>query len=167
MYRNTVLLILAGLVCTGCGSMPWNKDQNAPPVELLDETEAATVDKELGASNPPPLASAEALPPAGRTRFKDVPLPQGVKEDEERTYVYESATIQVGRMVYTCKTPVTELAQFYIRECPSQGWSLENVLQAEGVQLAFKKPGKRLNVNIRPQGVGRPQLLVLTLTPVE
>ena len=172
MNRNIALIIVLGLAAAGCASAPWNKNQ-APPVELLDESEAAAVDQQMASASvsSTPLdgsGTATAIaPPAGEQRFKDIPLPQNVKEDLERTYVYESSRIQVGRMVYTSKASINELAQFYIQECPKQGWKLENVLQAEGVMLAFSKPDKRLNVNIRSQGVGRSQLLVVTLTPVE
>lgn len=171
MNRNFAVLIVLGVVLSACGSMPWNKDTAAPPVELLNEKEAAAVDQQLASSSSTAAAGdAQAnvnAPSAGEQRFKDVPLPQNVREDLERTYVYESSRIQVGRMVYSSKASVNELAQFYIQECPKQGWTLNNVLQAEGVQLAFSKPDKRLDVSIRGQGVGRSQLLVLTLTPIE
>jgi len=105
------------------------------------------------------------LPLSAEQRFKDVPLPQDAHEDLERTYVYESGTLQIGRMVYTSKASINELAQFYIRECPAAEWKLERALQAGGAELLFRKPGKRLDVEIRSQGVGRSQLLVLNLTP--
>jgi hypothetical protein len=118
------------------------------------------------------VASAPILPEGGlplgvQQRFDDVPLPLDVREDLERTYIYESKMIQVARMVYTSKASVNELAQFYIQECPVADWKLQSVLQAEGVELLFEKPGKRLLVEVRGQeGVGRSRLLILRLEPL-
>jgi hypothetical protein len=98
-------------------------------------------------------------------RFKDVPLPSDLRQDLDRTYVYESGSLQIGRLVYTSKASVQELAQFYIRECPAAGWRLDRVLEAEGAQLIFTKPGKRLEVMVKPQGTARSRLLILNLTP--
>lgn len=145
------LLLFGG---SGCGSLPWKKKEQPPPVELLDETKQSSE------------SSTTSLVP-GPQRFPDVPLPDGVKEDFERTYVYQSSTLQVGRMVYTLRADVNDIVQFYIKECPNHGWKLDNVLQGDGVQLNYSKPGKKLQVNIRPQGIGRPKQIVLTLTPSE
>lgn len=107
------------------------------------------------------------LPLSVQQRFSDIPLPADAREDLERTYVYESDRIQIGRMVYTSKSSVNDLAQFFIKECPVAGWQLGSVLQAEGAVLSFSKPTKRLDVRITPQGVGRSNLIVINMTPKE
>lgn len=145
--------VLIGLL--GCGSLPWKKNEPAPPVELLDETKSQTGQ-----------GAVSSLVP-GPQRMKEVPLPDIAKEDFDRTYVYESATLQVGRMVYNIRADVNDIAQFYIKECPNYGWKLGNVLQGNGVQLNFTKEGKKLQVEIKPQGLGRPKQLIVTLTPAE
>jgi hypothetical protein len=157
MIRTILMIALASAGLTACQSMPWQNSSASPqpPVELLDDT--------AGVEAPP--VQDPGLPLGVEQRFKDVPLPSDVREDQNRSYVYESSTLQIGRMVYTSKASVNELAQFYIKECPAADWKLKSVLQAEGTQLIFLKPGKRLEVFIKPQGVGRSQLLVLNLTP--
>jgi len=95
-------------------------------------------------------------------------LPMGVREDREKTYVFESKTLQIGRMVYTLRASVAEVAQFYIRECPVSDWKLQSALQADGAQLIFEKPGKRLEVNAREVGLARGGTqLILHLTPTD
>ena len=106
------------------------------------------------------------LPLAVEQRFKDIPLPMDVREDVERTYVYETEEIQVGRMVYSSKASVAELASFFIKECPAAEWQRESILQVSGVQLVFSKPGKRLQIDIQEQGVGRSRLLIINLMPL-
>lgn len=152
-------ILAAGLLgaCQTPIQMPWQKSSAPPPVELLEEPtpEPAPV---------APLQEGLALSP--QQRFKDVPLPAGLKEDFERSYVYESTSLQIGRMVYTSKAGVNELANFYLKEAPTAQWVLESALQAEGGQtLIFKKPGKRLEVKVQEQGVPRPRLVILNLTP--
>ncbi len=153
-----LITLVSILFSLGCGSMPWKKNnEQPPPVELLDETKQATGNL--------PEGTTTLIP--GSQRFKDVPLPDKVKEDFERSYVYESSTIQVGRMVYSIRADANDVAQFYVKECPKHGWKLDNVIQGNGIQLNYSKEGKKLQVNVFPQGIGRPKQLVLTLTPSE
>lgn len=157
MRRTLSVLSIAAFLMVSCETTPWNKGESEmPPVELLEE------EGEGVAVQPPP---EESLPLSTEQRFADVPLPADVRADLERTYVFESKDLQIGRMVYYSKAAVAELAQFYIKECPAADWELESVLQANGAQLVFRKPGKRLSVDIRPQGIGRSQMLILNLTP--
>ncbi len=160
LFAGIIALILSPLLFSlGCGSMPWKKkNEQPPPVELLDETKAET-------STTLPAEGTTLVP--GPQRFKDVPLPDKVKEDFERSYVYESSTLQVGRMVYNIRADANDVAQFYVKENPKHGWKLDNVIQGNGIQLNYSKEGKKLQVNIIPQGLGRPKQLILTLTPTE
>ena len=149
---------LAAGMLAGCETTPWqkNKDSDLPAIE-----------GEMELLEPTPPVFDEGLPLSANQRFSDIPLPVGVDEDFDRTYVFESRTMQVGRMVYTSRESVNELAKFYIRECPAADWKLQSSLQAEAIHLQFSKPGKRLEIRIQPQGVGRHNLLILNLTPVE
>lgn len=110
--------------------------------------------------------SGSGLNVSAAQRFSDVPLPGGVKMDLERTFVYEDASLQIGRMVYTSRSSINRLAQFFIEECASSGWKLATVLQADGAELLFLKPGKRLRVAIRNAGLRRGgRLLIVHLLP--
>jgi hypothetical protein len=148
---------------SGCETLPWDRQDNSVPA----------VDGEVGALEPMPYEAASApnvqpgLALATNQRFPDVPLPIGVSEDFDRTYVYETRDIKVGRLVYTSKSSLNELAEFYLRECPVADWRLLSSMQAEGIHMIFEKPGKRLEVSVRSQGVGRSNLLILNLTPLE
>lgn len=156
-------MVVAGV--SGCQSMPWQKD-TMPPVELLDETKAAEAPVQAPAETTTTAEKPDALQLSTNQRMKDVPLPAKAKEDLERSYVYESATLQVGRMVYTVRASVNEIAQFYIDNAPAAGWQLINLNQAEGgATLLFRKEGKKLDVSVIPLGVLRSQRLVLQLVP--
>lgn len=160
MVRVIGLLLAVAVVTGGCAGGPFSKGgaSNVPsdgPV-VSDSTTSA-----------PPLLPEPGLRSAIDRRFPDVPLPQGVSPDLERSYVYESSLLQVGRLVYTTRAKLTELAEFYARECPNDGWTLDTVLQANGYELNYKKPGKRLVISIRNMGIRKGRMLTLNLTPEE
>jgi hypothetical protein len=161
MARLTVFLIAGICFSTvlGCQSMPWQK-KPMPPVELVDESGKNKTDTTVTTEKP------AALELATSQRIKDVPLPAKAKEDLERSYIYETSDLQLGRMVYTIHAKANEVAQFYIDNTPAAGWRLLNVKQAEGgTEMLFRKEGKKLEVAISPLGLLRGQRLVLHLVP--
>ncbi len=154
------LVLLCAVVSVGCQTgNPFAKSSTPPPAELVEN----------GDTMPPSAAAAPPPEPglalSASQRFADVPLPQNVNEDLEKTFVYEDADLQIGRMVYTTKASVNDLAQFYIRECPTADWKLQNVIQADGADLLFTKANKRLSVTIRDLGLTKGRQLILTVTP--
>jgi hypothetical protein len=154
MNRGLALLLVVVLVLPACGTMSGNKK----PVAELEPVDSKA-----------PYTAPDVQPPglalSSEQRFKDVPLPAKVKEDPDRTFVFESATLQVGRMVYTTRDQVVDIANFYIKECPTAGWKLVDVLEADGKALYFTKTGKRLIVNVQDHGVAVGRRLTVTVTP--
>ena len=160
--RMTICALVLGIALSACTTMqnPFSKSSTPPPAELPPDNAAPA------ASNPPagpPPEEGLALAPS--QRFADVPLPVGVKEDPEKTFVYEDKSLQIGRLVYTTRSSVNELTNFYIREAPTGSWKLINNIQAAGQELQFVKPGKRLTVIVRELGAPKGRQLVLTVTP--
>jgi hypothetical protein len=154
---------LAGI--TGCETMPFQKKDNSVPGVESDGSSASIIQGSEPMEPLDPIATG--LPLATTQRFPDLPLPLGVKEDLDRTYVFESSGFRVGRMVYNTRDAVADVAQFYIRECPIADWKLNSAVQAEGVQLQFLKGGEKLDVNVRGGSVSKGTELILHLTPSE
>lgn len=154
MKYIAVAMVAALTTLTGCQTSPFQKSDD-PPVELLDDKTSGDVQiREPG------------LIPAMARRFRDVPLPQGLREDTDRSFVYDSKTTQVARMVYSTKDSISELAQFYIRQAPTEGWKLVSTTQVDkSVNLLFTKPGRRLDVKASRQRVGRSNQLVILYLP--
>lgn len=149
--------IVSSAIVAGCQTGPFTRP--APSEEVgFDENETGGLYANRTALEPGLRLSAEQ-------RFSDIPLPHGLKAAPERTFVYETADLAVGRTVYKSKSSVNELAQFYIDECPAADWELERLIEAEDVTLLFRKPGKQLTVMIRDLGLVRSRLLILTMTP--
>ena len=153
--RYALIVLIASLTVFPAACQRTNPDLT--PGEFLPDTAASA----------PSVAPAETgLPMATQQRFPDIPIPANLKEDFDRTYVHQSPGLEVGRMVYTSRESVRDQAQFFIRELPGSGWTLQSSTQAENsVKLIFGKAGKALSVDVRGTGIGRPQELVLHLTP--
>lgn len=155
------LMAMGALMLQACnGNMPWQKP--APPVPPLEPDPLAPANAPYTA----PIVEQPGLALAPDQRFKDVPLPQGVKPDLERTFVYESPSLHIGRMVYTSRASLADLAQFYIREAPTGQWQLQDTIEAEkSVKLLFTKPGNRMVVDVQDFGIAKGRRLTVTVTP--
>lgn len=150
-----VVLLAAILIMPACETLRGDK-QVAEPMP----------DGELAEDYTTPVVPVAGLALAPEQRFKDVPLPIGLDEDLERSFVFESPTLQVGRVVYKSRDTIGELTQFFIRECPTAQWELRNVIEAQGGKtLQFTKPGKRLEVLVKGGSFAKGRRLVITLTP--
>lgn len=149
MIRSGMIVLLAVCTLTACQTGPFKK-KSANSNETFNS----------GGASGPVLTN--------KPRFNDVPIPPKANENMERTYVYQSNTLEIGRLVYTSGKTINEIAQFYINTCPNYGWTLENMLQAEGVQLSFTKPGKKLFVTVQQSEIKKwKSLIILNLTPDE
>ena len=174
MNRISGLAMFVVLVIVMCGC----ETTGTPPPPPPDGDAAPAAEAAAPAPAPSPLDAApapasSATPAAGgglalsqSQVFSDIPLPENVKENQERTYIYKSGSFRIGRMVYKCKAPVEELSAFYHRECPAAGWQGPRENKAEGwVRLEFKKENMRLEISIRDRGGMKRRELILELTP--
>lgn len=160
--RWIVLLMAAMAVLPACKSgMPWQHKSNQPVAGPTDPLTAKDTKEPYQA----PVVESPGLALSPDQRFKDIPLPVGLKEDLDRTFVYQSTTMEVGRMVYSSRASVYDLAQFFLKECPTSGWKLRNVLEAEGKTLIFSKPGKELEILVMPMNVALGRRVSITLRP--
>jgi hypothetical protein len=117
------------------------------------------------ADAPPPGASGLAL--SSDQRFPDVPVPVGMTPDPDRTYVYDTGNLKVGRLVYKTRASSSEIGEFYLREAPAAGWKFERMVETAGLELYFTKEGKRMTVTVAPLGMGRGQRLVINYNPAD
>jgi hypothetical protein len=170
MARLLALLMLVMIALPGCQTWPGQKSNQ--PVAEMDAAapkDATTTPAKSADSKPSyetPVVQEPGLALATDQRFKDIPLPVGLKEDLDRTFVYESASLQVGRMVYSSRASLVELAQFFLKECPVAGWKLQNVLEAENSKtMVFGRAGKRVEILVQALGVSRGRRVSITLTP--
>jgi hypothetical protein len=162
MSRWKVLILALCVTLTACQHLARLRTPAEPVASLEDPLQEESTATDLEA---PPIPDT-VLPMSPEQRFADVPLPANVNEQLDKSYVFETEGMQIGRIVYTSRATVNELAQFYIKEAPAAGWKLARVIQTGGAELVFTKPDRRLDVTIQP---GRfplfKQKLILHLTP--
>ena len=132
MGKMLCLLGVVAFTAAGCASNPFSS-------KAKDPITGATVAR----------SDMKVLSSSSQQRFSDVPLPRRTHVDADRSFVYESDSLQIGRMVYTIHEDVTDVAQFYVRECARLGWTLDSVLESDVTQLLMHKPDKQLIVSIR------------------
>jgi len=157
-----LMMIVVMLMLPACKSgMPWQQKSNQPVAEKVEPLGAENTKEPYQA----PVVDQTGLALSPDQRFKDIPLPVGLKEDLERTFVYQSSTLEVGRMVYKSRASVYDLTQFFLKECPTAGWKLRNVLEANGKTLFFNKPGRELEVQVVPLGFLKGRRINITLRP--
>ena len=158
---SVAVAVVLSVALSGCATMqnPFQRSSTPPPAEMPPPA----MPPPSADPGPPPPEPGLAISPS--QRFADVPLPIGAKEDEDKTFVYEDKSLQIGRMVYTTRSSVNELAQFYINEAPTGGWTMISNVQAGGQELQYVKTGKRLTVIVRDLGAAKGRQLWLTVTP--
>ena len=162
MVRFFAVLLVVALALPACNTsnMPtlsWGKKAtpDQQPIEPVDSA---------GAPVTPPPTGLQLAP---EQRFKDIPLPVGLTEDLERSFVYEAAKLQIGRMVYSSRSSIQDLANFFLRECPTAQWTLEKVLEGGTKTLLFNKSGKRLEVIVQEMGLAKGRRVIITLLPAD
>jgi len=171
MRARVIVIGLLAALAIGCQTGNPFQRTDPPLVELGDPLAPPPASSDSTYLPPPDAPAGPApVPPSGlsistQQRFPDIPLPVGAKEDLERTVVIETSGFATGRMVYTTKSSVNELAQFFIEECPAADWKLENLVQADGAEMVFRKPGKRLTIRILDMGITRGRTFIITLMP--
>ncbi len=156
MKKLVLMLTILALVL-GCESIPGFKTTSP----------ALPPDSDLLNSSGSTSTGVSGLAVSPEQRFKDVPLPVGLKEVPERSFVYQDASTAIGRMVYKTKAGMNELANFYVQECPAADWELKHTTEAGAKELVFEKPGKRLVVTVKDEGFVRGRILILTMTPTQ
>lgn len=150
-------ILTLGVVLLMGGCQTWNA--NMPTVQMPGAKAPQSADM-------PPGGQA-GLAISSEQRFPDVPLPIGLTADAERTYVYDSGNLKVGRLVYKTRASTSEIGEFYLREAPAAGWKFERMVESGVLELYFTKDGKRLTVSVLPMGMGRGRQLVINYNPAD
>ncbi len=152
--RAYVLFLAVLLILPACNTpMPWQKQQaGAAPADSYNPLLAGP-------------ESAPGLPSSSDSRFKDVPMPVGLTEIAERSFVFQSDSLEIGRMTYSTRASVEELVEFYYRECKNKGWALGRVIEAEAKMYEFTMPGKKLLVSVQNKGMAKGRIVIITYTP--
>ena len=94
---------------------------------------------------------APGMPLAPDFRIADIPLPAGFDFVRKGSFVFQNSRMDVGRIQYSGRAPIEEVAQFYLDEMTNYNWTLLNVTEYGSITLYFEKPDKAAQVLLTPK----------------
>jgi len=80
--------------------------------------------------------------------FEDILIPQGLKLEMDRSFIYETPSFKVGKLVFSGRLEVQSLANFFANNMERDGWKLLNKFGFKDVVLNFSKSRKTCTVNL-------------------
>lgn len=91
------------------------------------------------------------IPLAPDFRIPDIPVPAGFTLERDHSFVFQNSMLDVGKIQYAGKEPITDVGQFYIEEMPRYNWTLINVAEHRTVMMFFDKENKSCQVLLTPK----------------
>ena len=80
--------------------------------------------------------------------FQDVLIPGELKVKMDESFIYETPTLRVGKLVFSGRVEAQSLTNFFARNMERDGWTLVNKFGYKDVVLNFSKPNRNCSVNI-------------------
>jgi hypothetical protein len=80
--------------------------------------------------------------------FEDVLIPQALKLEMDKSFIYETPSLKVGRLVFSGRVEPYSLLNFFTNNMEKDGWVLVNKFGFKDVVLNFSKPNRNCTVNI-------------------
>jgi len=93
----------------------------------------------------PPKAKG---PSAKYYDFEDILIPDEMKLDKEKSFVYETPLLKAGILVFSGRVEVTSLIQFFKENMVKDNWKLLNSFKYKGYLMNFQKPDKSCMISI-------------------
>jgi hypothetical protein len=94
------------------------------------------------------------IPLAADFRIADIPVPAGFTFDRDDSFVFQNSQIDVGRIQYSGKEEMGDVAQFYLDEMARYNWTLLHVTEYSAIIMFFDKPDKSCQVVLTPRTRG-------------
>jgi hypothetical protein len=96
--------------------------------------------------------TSNEAPPVGEQaryyHFQDVLIPHGLKAEMDKSFIYETPSLKVGRLVFSGRVQAHSLVDFFAANMEKDGWKLVNKFGFKDVVLNFSKPAKNCTINI-------------------
>jgi hypothetical protein len=81
--------------------------------------------------------------------FEDILIPDEMKLDKERSFVYETPHIKAGILVFSGRVEVNSLIKFFKENMAKDNWKLLNSFKYKGYMMNFQKPEKSCMILIQ------------------
>ena len=80
--------------------------------------------------------------------FEDVLIPHELKLEMDKSFIYETSSLKVGRLVFSGRVQAYSLLNFFTHNMEKDGWKLVNKFGFKDVVLNFSKSNRNCTVNI-------------------
>ena len=80
--------------------------------------------------------------------FKDILFPHALKLEMDKSFIYETPSLTVGRLVLSGRVQAYSLLNFFTNNMEKDGWELVNKFGLKDVVLNFSKSNRNCTVNI-------------------
>ncbi|MCW9033847.1 MAG: hypothetical protein OQJ97_06460 [Rhodospirillales bacterium] len=97
-------------------------------------------------------------------QFTDIPVPNNVSMNVERTIVLGATGAWLGRLVLSSQDETTKLFDFYKTEMPGMGWHEMTAVRAIHSVMSYSRLGRIATIQIHPGKVSTSEV-VITASP--
>jgi hypothetical protein len=85
--------------------------------------------------------------------FEDVLIPGELKAKMAESFIYETTSLRVGRLVFSGRVQASSLLNFFTSNMEKDGWTLMNKFGFKDVVLNFSKSNRNCAINIYDKAV--------------
>ncbi len=149
----TVPLCAVLLASAGCAKI---LDSGPDPIQLKAEAKAKEDARQI--------AQTQMVYKTVSDQFTDIPVPNGVAMNVERTIVLGATGAWLGRLVLSSQEETTQLFDFYKTEMPGMGWQEMTAVRAIHSVLSYSRLGRIATIQIHPGQVSTSEI-VITASP--
>ncbi len=92
--------------------------------------------------------------------FDDIPVYPGFKLIPEKSFVYESGNVKVGRLIFKGRSSINDLVNYYKNTLPEQGWEPISIsIYGKDANLTYVTSDRVLQVRMT-QGFSETTLII-------
>ncbi len=92
--------------------------------------------------------------------FDDIPVYPGFKLIPEKSFVYESGNVKVGRLIFRGKSSINDMVNYYKNTLPEQGWEPISIsIYGKDANLTYVTSDRVLQVRMT-QGFSETTLII-------
>jgi len=90
----------------------------------------------------------------------NVPVYPGFKLIPSKSFIYESGSVKVGRLIFTGRAPIKNIVSYYKAVLPEKGWEpLTITVNGNSAQLTFTSPDQVLQIEAS-KGFSETELII-------
>ncbi|HQT82184.1 MAG TPA: hypothetical protein PL140_08215 [Ferrovaceae bacterium] len=112
-------------------------------------------------------SQGDAVDPVKSQLFGDMPLPPGVKLNNDRSMILGGGNNWVGHVELNGNQNPTDTYVFFKNQFPSSGWQLVSATKSKTSLLVFIKGDRTATVEITDGGdlIGNSSVIIITVAP--